>query len=150
MANKENIKKWVDALRSGEYMKIMNPDVKRVWLKELRSGKYDQGKGHLNLGGRYCCLGVLCEIAVENEVIARSSDQNESSYGTPEELEDHDGATAYPPKGVVDWAGLPSENPKVTYEHCDMCGPGTRALSELNDDEELSFEEIADIIEEQL
>lgn len=43
----------------------MNDKVKlaRKWIKALRSGKYEQGNGHLLNKGKYCCLGVLCEIS---------------------------------------------------------------------------------------
>lgn len=41
----------------------MNKTLKNKWIKALRSGKYEQGKGNLNHDGRYCCLGVLCEVA---------------------------------------------------------------------------------------
>lgn len=43
MANKENIRKWVDA---------------------LRSGKYKQCTGALTKDGAFCCLGVACETAI--------------------------------------------------------------------------------------
>ena len=33
--------------------------VKRKWLKNLRSGEFQQGIGYLHNEGRYCCLGVL-------------------------------------------------------------------------------------------
>ena len=32
------------------------------WVEALRSGKYKQGKGYLDEGGEYCCLGVACKI----------------------------------------------------------------------------------------
>jgi hypothetical protein len=39
------------------------------WAENLRSGKYAQGTGSLADGpkddGKYCCLGVLCETAIE-------------------------------------------------------------------------------------
>lgn len=44
----------------------MKPELKKRWVKALRSGKYKQGKNYLRRqtpeGDRYCCLGVLCEI----------------------------------------------------------------------------------------
>ena len=40
----ENVQKWVDALRSGEYK---------------------QGRGRLKDNNSYCCLGVLCEVFKE-------------------------------------------------------------------------------------
>lgn len=32
------------------------------WVKALRSGDYEQGQDYLCRGGKFCCLGVLCEI----------------------------------------------------------------------------------------
>lgn len=38
----------------------MNPDVKAQWLEALRSGKYVKGEGKLKLSDTcYCALGVL-------------------------------------------------------------------------------------------
>ena len=45
----------------------MKPEIKERWLIALRSGNYQQGKGQLKDGDRYCCLGVLCDI-VKDEV----------------------------------------------------------------------------------
>lgn len=44
----------------------MNKWVKRKWLKALRSGEYTKGTGHLGNKFGYCCLGVLaCEMVPE-------------------------------------------------------------------------------------
>ena len=32
------------------------------WVEALRSGKYKQGRQYLNQDGKYCCLGVACEV----------------------------------------------------------------------------------------
>ncbi len=36
--------------------------LQKKWIEALRSGKYQQGKGMLNRGDQYCCLGVACEV----------------------------------------------------------------------------------------
>jgi len=40
--------------------------IKRKWLKALRSGEYEKGVGQLVIEGeeydRFCCLGVLCDV----------------------------------------------------------------------------------------
>lgn len=43
----------------------MNPELKKKWVDALRSGEYKQGKiGLYNYeSDAYCCLGVLCELA---------------------------------------------------------------------------------------
>lgn len=43
----------------------MNENVKK-WVAALRSGKYKQGTCALNKNGKFCCLGVACEVAIEN------------------------------------------------------------------------------------
>lgn len=41
---------------------MMQPEWKAKWLDALKSGEYLQGRGRLCVGGQYCCLGVLAEI----------------------------------------------------------------------------------------
>lgn len=45
----------------------MKPEVKEEWVKALRSGEYEQGEGFLCKNGRFCCLGVLIDVAVEGD-----------------------------------------------------------------------------------
>ena len=44
----------------------MKPELKKRWVKALRSGEFKKGKSYLKQntpkGPRHCCLGVLCEI----------------------------------------------------------------------------------------
>lgn len=40
----------------------MKKEVMVKWVEALRSGKYEQGTGALNSDGKFCCLGVLCEV----------------------------------------------------------------------------------------
>lgn len=52
-------------------------DVVEVWVDKLRSGKYEQNENHLKDdkedgdGVKHCCLGVLCEIALNTKVEKR-------------------------------------------------------------------------------
>lgn len=40
----------------------LGPKQKR-WINALRSGEYKQGRSHLqDVNGNYCCLGVACEV----------------------------------------------------------------------------------------
>ena len=43
----------------------MNENVKR-WVKALRSGEYKQGSGALRMGDEFCCLGVACDLFDNN------------------------------------------------------------------------------------
>jgi len=40
----------------------MDKKIKKLWVRALRSGKYKQGEDRLKRDGRYCCLGVLCNV----------------------------------------------------------------------------------------
>lgn len=44
----------------------MKKNIKKKWLAALKSGEYEQGQGTLvrieESGKRYCCLGVLCHL----------------------------------------------------------------------------------------
>jgi hypothetical protein len=45
------------------------------WVKALRSGDYEQGQEYLCRGGKFCCLGVLCEILELPKETDTSGDQ---------------------------------------------------------------------------
>lgn len=45
----------------------MNNNAKK-WVEALRSGEYKQGKGALRNGDQFCCLGVACELAIKDGV----------------------------------------------------------------------------------
>lgn len=116
----------------------MNQEVKEIWVKALRSGKYIQGKERLrNVTDNYCCLGVLCDLHREmtDSSIWTRSLSGDFLYG-------NDGAKSSTvlPGIVMNWAGLNDENPEITIM-------GT-TLAHMNDDG-VSFEEIADIIEQE-
>ena len=44
---------------------------KKQWINALRSGKYQQHRGRLCRDDRHCCLGVGCEILVENKLLTK-------------------------------------------------------------------------------
>ena len=116
----------------------MNPIVKPLWLNALRSDEFEQGTGVLrDDDNHYCCLGVLCELYSRHsgEVATWTKDNSWGQYNFLDE-----GETL--PKEVRDWAGIESFSGDVFVEEKDTC------LALLND-AGYSFDEIADIIEEQ-
>lgn len=119
----------------------MNPEIKRQWLDRLRSGEYVQTKFALKDREGYCCLGVLCEVAVDNNAIKYYPGPN---WGYAKNDLEFLRSKGTPPKEVAFWAGLDAVDPIVQYD-----GEEYR-LARLNDIVELTFEEIADLIEEQL
>ena len=40
----------------------MDKKLKKKWVKALRSGQYQQTHGQLRTEEGYCCLGVLCDV----------------------------------------------------------------------------------------
>jgi hypothetical protein len=124
----------------------MNPEIKAQWLTDLRSGEFEQGRGYLNIDGKLCCLGVLCEQAVRAGVIESSGGQGMVRYDGKEDV--------LSPK-VREWAGLPETNKYDNPNNPTVTVLGTEAsLAELNDGENTwephTFGQIADLIEAQL
>lgn len=78
----------------------MKKSVKKKWLEALRSGEYKQGRKCLRqtVQGetKHCCLGVLSEL------------YNNTSEGinNPQLLEIDEQPFAYPHFKVMEWAGI--------------------------------------------
>ncbi len=116
----------------------MKQEIKDKWLKALRSGEYVQGQMALNDQSGFCCLGILCDLAAKEGVGAWKEYNSMNIFTTSK-----DSSTAILPKPVISWAGLDHPNPIVPFEG------GVLPLSRVNDSG-TSFDEIADIIEENL
>jgi hypothetical protein len=119
----------------------MNQEVKQKWLDALRSGQYLQGNGALlcrsiDNSPKYCCLGVLCDI-------------HSKATGCAWDVNDHyEGCSSFVPDVVVEWAGLQDYEIDQSDEGFDI-GTGEYELSSYNDNGH-SFEEIAQLIENSL
>lgn len=111
----------------------MHKNVKEKWIAALRSGKYKQGRNNLNNNGAYCCLGVLCEVYLENCDEPKIEKRTEIGY---DNLVFYGGWSAGLPDEVHVWSGLSNLSPSQ--------------LIYLNDKANKSFAEIADYIEEKL
>ena len=83
----------------------MKPDIKAQWLTALRSGDYQQGRGHLRRGDQYCCLGVLCNLY--GKAVGAEWD---NQYG-PDRVHTIHGSEYVLPLEVQKWAGVDSPNP---------------------------------------
>lgn len=104
------------------------------WLEALRSGNYLQGLGSLRVEtddghSRFCCLGVLCDIVDNSKWILLRSVRNAAvEYQSPMGLK-----ISYPPEDI-------EEIYKTFIKGED--------LAMMNDSDDASFAEIADVIEE--
>ena len=117
--NKENLLLWVLALESGQYtqarsiLAMRNPD-----------GTYS-----------YCCLGVLCEVAVAHGLELEVHEGSEKTYNASYTL---------PPHEVFEWLGLSREIAGLR----DILLPRSEFdeepfAAELNDSYGFTFEQIA-------
>ncbi|SRR6266496_2435950 len=130
----------------------MKQDVKELWVNALRSGEYEQARRKLSVDGKYCCLGVLCDLASKNGVPLDVEERNylDPNAPTVEEanktLKAFDGESTVLPSSVIGWARLSDEeyNPQVLKEYYD--GSEELCLAALNDTG-FTFDQIADIIE---
>ena len=126
----------------------MNKEVKELWLKALRSGEYKQGRNYLEYtdplyGKKYCCLGVLCDLAVKNGVICKTDQgRNEIYYETNAGIDNFTNNVL--PTKVQNWAEIYSTDGDFnSKEFVDKT-----MLTELNDSGKYGFNAIANIIEE--
>jgi len=113
---------------------IMDPEVKKLWVYALRSGDYEQGKGRLKNGDKYCCLGVLCDLHSKSG-LESSEEWNGGSYKH---------LNSVLSKDVLEWSGLDRNNGDfVIIDQIESC-------LTYHNDREKTFNQIADAIEEQL
>ena len=128
----------------------MNELIKKRWVAALRSGEYEQGFNELHPDqGKYCCLGVLCCLHAED---------TDSEWEPPEGTSDSCLGDSYYysnitlPDIVIKWAGLSDGNPDVTppYDPGKDDRPDEQTLSSLNDNAKLNFSELANLIEHSL
>ncbi len=123
----------------------MNANAKK-WVAALRSGKYKQAEGALNVNGSFCCLGVACELAMEDlGLIKRQRTPDLASNGSYNYGSVGDYALSFGtlPHAVVDWLGLRTESGAWLED----IGPSCGSLVAANDQLHLNFEQIANIIE---
>jgi hypothetical protein len=128
----------------------VNKDKLKLWIDALRSGKFEQGQG--NLASRdgevvkYCCLGVACEVAVKDGL------DLEGRWGRPigNEVEEwvetdhkfYDSEDLLLPPAVQDWLGIPGS---TTVEV--MLNGIEESVIDLNDNMDRDFGQIADALE---
>lgn len=69
----------------------MNPEIKKKWVEALRSGEYEQTEGQLRVDDEkgkpvgYCCLGVLCEVMGAKYIPTRGRADAEKDAGLHED-----------------------------------------------------------------
>lgn len=106
----------------------MDQEIKARWVERLRSGEIPQGHKALGaISGERCCLGVLCDIAVEDGIIE-----------APVSVAGYPYTILY-----AGYSGLPAP---VVYRWSGLDGGFAQDLA-ISNDNGATFEEIADLIE---
>jgi hypothetical protein len=107
-----------------------------AWADALESGRFEQGRSYLEKGGKYCCLGVACVLAIEAGVNVERDTEYVGSMGVA-----YDHHTASLPLPVKDWLGLGSDN----GQYRDDRGFGRTLVSD-NDNDQHHFKRIAETV----
>lgn len=117
---------------------MANTEVIEQWVAALESGEYEQGRQFLRNGDEFCCLGILCELAVADGAIPAPEIDSSGlrSYGTAQGGR----MQSVLPVEVQTYLGTLSCDPAVT-----SAGGANTTLSVLNDGG-VSFSEIAKVI----
>ncbi len=107
-------------------MKIEKKNIRR-WCKELRSGKYNQTTHNLQDKHGYCCLGVACKVFIPKDQLELHTYGSYISGGVP--------------------ANQPYSPMWLMNIREDFSGKTDKLIDLLNDEEDFSFDEIADVLE---
>lgn len=125
----------------------MDTRIKGLWITALTSGDYEQGRQKLNRNGRFCCLGVLCEIAKEEGIVETDDSLPERGvlYKALGEEGEYDQERGLLPNAVMAWAGIETGSARFTRTNT-FEGVEELSLVSLNDSMHYSFGEIAEVI----
>lgn len=127
----------------------MNEEIKAKWIAALRSGDYVQGRNGLRKEGKYCCLGVLCDIHFA-EVggswrLPDDPTDGYEEYSSAGELWEADVL----PSAVALWAGL-ENSPLIHDIYITNLNDGVSETIAGREIHAHSFTEIAELIEKNL
>jgi len=120
----------------------MDKEIKAQWIAALRSGRYRQGycflKAEVDGISHFCCLGVLCELALEAGVVSSEMPDNAGIVNYAE-------GSYTLPAVVRHWSGIQSSVGSFRVN-----GRRGESLATLNDTNRLDFNSIAIVIENEL
>lgn len=81
----------------------MNEVIKEKWADALESGEYNQTQGVLRDENGFCCLGVLCDLAVKEGIIPEPN----LVSGALSTYYRYAGDSTFLPQEVKEWARYP-------------------------------------------
>lgn len=117
----------------------------RKWVEALRSGEYEQERSFLKRNNKFCCLGVACELALKEELSGLTSSiitVDKEIYGYYSDNEKVLQISNLP-DSVKEWLRLSD----TVGTFSPVAGVDTTCLTGLNDVLGYSFLQIANFIE---
>ena len=115
---------------------LLKAKIKDLWVKALRSGKYEQTTYILNSGdNKFCCLGVLTDLYLKEKGL-----EWEFGLCSSELILNYKGESHSLHSDVMEWAGLNTSNGVFKKDEINT-------LANMND-QGAKFPEIADVIAE--
>lgn len=133
----------------------MNPERKAMWLQDLRSGEFQQGRGTLHSvdgegNEEFCCLGLVSKRAFEAGICTRKLDAHAERY-IYEELDGSCSSETGLLPSIMKWLGFePREDGGYDQSIKVFIGMGLvrdYSVIYLNDDLRWTFPQIADVVE---
>ena len=102
-----------------------------LWIEILRSGTYKQGTGTLQKGDQFCCLGVACDLLIDEDKKMRNDiGCLAGAY-----------VTEYSQPDAPRWLKL------INRQMERKTAPIKNSVADLNDIRRMSFNSIADTLE---
>ena len=127
--------------------KISKTALRAAWVEALRSGNYKRTTGALSEDGKYCCLGVACEVY--NKLIPDKLEIGNSFYNR----KTYDNAVTLLPEKVKEAFGFNSFDGRFeeSNENFALAKKVTKSTNECTlatlNDSGGTFKKIADLIE---
>lgn len=127
----------------------MKPEIKQKWVEALRSGEYIQGKCVLYAGKKFCCLGVLCDLHAK---------ETGNKWESKHYLHEYLNSKSALPKQVVEWAGFEQKDlTRVHCNNGQDINliikfgsfNNFTKITDINDNSNIGFKGIADLIEKE-
>ena len=125
------------------------------WIEALRSGKYEQTQNNLRDVNGYCCLGVLCDVIIKETEPEQGweLDEDKNTYSL---FDIHYGGLPTPyqqmmglitDEGEIELNLIKNESTAIRLKEYEAGTSRRVILTVLNDSGKWSFEDIADLIE---
>lgn len=102
MSKSDGVSQSTNSVGVSKYIDGINEEAFDLFLKDLRSGDFKQGRSTLEFEGKFCCLGVACIRPAAMGVVERKVRYTDSVY--------YGDTSVDLPREVADYLGIPQIN----------------------------------------